>query len=105
MLEISCSLVTLKYTSLVTDIRGFLFSVFLYHRNILFSSIKLRSSSTWLSLDQCVLLYGAECRTVRKKGKKIIEKTETNVLRRIKGRCNTWRHNKECEHQEGVMRE
>ena len=44
-----------------------------------------RSRSTWLSLDQYVLLYGAECRTVRKKEEKTLDKTEFTILRRIKG--------------------
>ena len=32
-----------------------------------------------------VLLYGAECWTVRKKEEKILEKTDMKMLRRIKG--------------------
>ena len=39
----------------------------------------------YMTVIRPVLLYGAECWTVRKKEKQIIEKTEMRMLRRIKG--------------------
>ena len=36
-------------------------------------------------MEQTVLLYGAECLTVRKKAEQILEKTKMRMLRRIKG--------------------
>ena len=39
----------------------------------------------YMTVIRPVLLYGAECWTVRKKADQIIEKTEMRMLRRIKG--------------------
>ena len=39
----------------------------------------------YITVIRPVLLYGAECWTVRKKEEQILEKTETRMLRRIKG--------------------
>ena len=50
-----------------------------------------------------VLLYGAECWTVRKKEEQIIEKTEMRMLRRIRG--VTLREKVECGHQKGARSE
>ena len=38
-----------------------------------------------MTVTRPVLLYGAECWTVRKKEEEILEKTEMRMLRRIKG--------------------
>ena len=39
----------------------------------------------YMTVIRPVLLYGAECSTVRKKEEQILEKTEMRMLRRIKG--------------------
>jgi hypothetical protein len=39
----------------------------------------------YMTVIRPVLLYGAECWTVRKKEEQILEKTEMKMLRRIKG--------------------
>ena len=39
----------------------------------------------YMTVVRPVLLYGAECWTVRKKEEQILEKTEMRMLRRIKG--------------------
>ena len=39
----------------------------------------------YMTVIRPVLLYGAECWTVRKKEEQILEKTEIRMLRRIKG--------------------
>ena len=39
----------------------------------------------YMTVNRPVLLYGAECWTVRKKEEQILEKTEMRMLRRIKG--------------------
>ena len=39
----------------------------------------------YMTIIRPVLLYGAECWTVRKKEEQILEKTEMRMLRRIKG--------------------
>ena len=39
----------------------------------------------YMTVIRPVLLYGAECWTVRKKDEQILEKTEMRMLRRIKG--------------------
>ena len=39
----------------------------------------------YMTVVRPVLLYGAECWTVRKKEEQILEKTEVRMLRRIKG--------------------
>ena len=40
---------------------------------------------TTVSVIRPVILYGAECWTVRKKEEQILEKTQMRMLRRIKG--------------------
>ena len=42
-------------------------------------------SKLYMTVIRQVLLYGAECWTVGKKGEQIPEKTEIRLLRRIKG--------------------
>ena len=44
-----------------------------------------RKLKLYMTIIRPVLLYGAECWTVRKKEKQILEKTEMRMLRRIKG--------------------
>ena len=39
----------------------------------------------YMTVIRIILLYGAECWTVGKKGEQILEKTEMRMLRRIKG--------------------
>ena len=39
----------------------------------------------YMTVIRPVLLYGAECWTVRKMEEKVLEKTEMRMLRRIKG--------------------
>ena len=51
----------------------------------------------YMTVSRPVLLYGAECWTVRKKEEQILEKTEMRMLRRIKGVI--MRQSKECGHQ------
>ena len=49
-----------------------------------------------------VLLYGAECWTVRKKEEQILEKTENNENVEKNKRSNIEKQNKEYGHQKGV---
>ena len=55
----------------------------------------------YMTVIRPVLLYRTECWTVRKKEEQILEKTETRMLRRIKGE----RQSKECGHQKGATSE
>ena len=55
----------------------------------------------YMTVSRRVLLYGAECWTVRKKEEQILEKTEMRMLRRIKGVTLTDK-SKECGHQKGA---
>ena len=51
----------------------------------------------YMTVSRPVLLYRAECQTVRKKEEQIVEKTQMRMLRRIKER-----RSKECGHQIGA---
>ena len=55
----------------------------------------------YMTVTRPVLMYGAECWTVRKKEEQILEKIEMRMLRRIKG--VTLRDKlQECGHQKGA---
>ena len=45
----------------------------------------LMTVKVYMTVIRPVLLYGAECRTVRKKEEQILEKIEMRMFRRIKG--------------------
>ena len=59
----------------------------------------------YMTVIRPVLLYGAECWTVRKKEEQILEKTEMRILRRIKGVTLRDKLSKECGHQKGARSE
>ena len=57
----------------------------------------------YMTVIKLVLLYGAECWTVRKKEEQILEKTEMRMLRIIK--CVTLRDKGKSGHQKGAVSE